>query len=77
MAGIVISLVLAAGLFGAIWGLVRARRRSADAHLPPGQLSADERRRLYKRLGIDPASLARAQNSNVIWLDPRRSRTRA
>lgn len=75
MAGIVISLVLAAGLFGAIWGL--ARRRSADAHLTPGQLSADERRRLYKRLGINPASLARAQNGNVIWLDPRRSRTRA
>jgi hypothetical protein len=77
MAGILLSLILAAGMFGAIWGLGRSRRKPDALRRVSGQLSAAERRRLYKRLGIDPALLARRQRSNVTRLDPDRSRTRA
>jgi hypothetical protein len=72
MAGITITLVLAMGMLGAIWLLLKPKRRALpDSSRLPGQLSAAERRRLYQRLGIDPAALARQRRSNVIWLDPR------
>ena len=76
MAGILISLILAAGMFAAIRGLALTRDRRPILPPMPGQLSVDERRRLYKRLGIDPAALARQQRSNVIWLDPSRAQPR-
>lgn len=72
MAGIVIALVLSVLMMGAIWMLLKPRRRhGVETARLPGQLSAVERRRLYQRLGIDPAALARQRHSNVIWLDPR------
>lgn len=59
MAGFVITALFALSLWGAIWLLVRRRRRNAAAVKLPGQLSPAERRRLYKRLGIDPVLLVR------------------
>jgi hypothetical protein len=72
MSGILISLALAIGMFGAIGALLRRRTPAA----PPvqGQLTAAERRRLYKSLGINPAALARQRHANVVWLDPHRAR---
>ena len=58
MAGIVITALLSASMWVAIWLLTR-RRRPADPPALPGQLTPAERRRLYKRLGIDPAVMAR------------------
>lgn len=72
MAGILISLALACGMSVAIWALFRPRRRSPEPRIP-GQLTAAERRELYRRLGIDPATMARQSHTNVIWLDPRRA----
>ena len=74
MAAMLISLILATGMFGAIWALTRRRAPK----LPPvqGQLTAAERRRLYRSLGINPAALARQNRTNVIWLDPHLSRSR-
>lgn len=72
MAGIVIALSLSAVMLGAIWLLLKPRRRAEpERQTLPGQLSAAERRQLYHRLGIDPAAMARQRRSNVIWLDPR------
>lgn len=72
MAGIIVALILSAVLMGTIWLLLSPKRRAGPLHTHlPGQLSAAERRRLYQRLGIDPAALARQRHSNVIWLDPR------
>ena len=75
MAGIAITLILAVGMLGAIWLLLaprgRKHNRKPQRTVLPGQLSAAERRRLYQRLGIDPAALARQRRSNVVWLDPR------
>jgi hypothetical protein len=72
MSGLVIVSLLAAAMMTMIW---IALGRKSQARRPelrlPGQLSAAERRRLYQRLGIDPAELARRRHSNVIWLDPR------
>lgn len=73
MAGLLISLLLASGMFAAIWALVRVRSSRAEAPRLPGQLTAAERRQLYKRLGINPATMARQSRSNVIWLDPNRA----
>lgn len=72
MPGIVVALLLAAGLFTMIWIAVggRSSRLKVEQRLP-GQLTAAERRRLYQRLGLDPAAMARQRQSNVIWLDPR------
>jgi hypothetical protein len=58
MAGIVITALLSVSMWMAIWLLTR-RRRPADPSVPSGQLTPAERRRLYKRLGIDPAVMAR------------------
>ncbi|MFD1610381.1 hypothetical protein ACFSCW_01040 [Sphingomonas tabacisoli] len=58
MAGIVITALLALSMWVAIVLLARHQRRAADLPALPGQLSAAERRRLYKRLGLDPALLA-------------------
>jgi hypothetical protein len=72
MAGIVIALALSVLMMGAIWMLLKPRRKvEVEMQRLPGQLSAAERRRLYQRLGIDPSALARQRRSNVIWLDPR------
>jgi len=72
MAGIVVALTLSVVMMGAIWLLLKPRRiRIVETPRAPGQLSAAERRRLYQRLGLDPAVLARQRRSNVIWLDPR------
>ena len=77
MAGILISFALAFGMFAAIWALARPRRhRLPEPPRMPGQLSAAERRRLYKRLGINPAAMARQSRTNVIWLDPTIGRRR-
>lgn len=76
MAGLLVSVILAAALAGSLWNLARVRTTRRPGRPLPGQLSAAERRRLYKRLGINPALLARQQRSNVIWLDPAPPRTR-
>lgn len=72
MSGLVIVLLLAAAMATMIWialGKANApRRRQPEL---PGQLSASERRRLYRRLGLDPAALARSPQSQAIWVDPR------
>jgi hypothetical protein len=73
MSGFVVVALLAAALMTMLW-VVRGQRRSqaqVEERRVPGQLSAAERRRLYQRLGIDPAAIARQRQSNVIWLDPR------
>jgi hypothetical protein len=58
MAGIVITALFAASMWAAIWVLTARRRRPVPPTLP-GQLTPAERRRLYKRLGIDPVVMAR------------------
>ncbi|NNM78330.1 hypothetical protein HJG53_15665 [Sphingomonas sp. ID1715] len=76
MAGILITLVLSMGMLAAIWLLLRPRRnRRPDAALP-NQLSAEERRRLYKSLGLDPQAMSRGDYPNVVWLDSRRAQKR-
>ena len=72
MSGLVVIILLAAAMAAMIWIAFSQRRRMAPA-VPKrlGQLSAAERRQLYRRLGIDPAALAADQRTNVIWLDPR------
>lgn len=72
MSGMVVTLLIATGMFTMIWiafghrrSRLRVERRTA------GQLTAAERRRLYKRLGLDPAAMTRQRQSNVIWRDPR------
>lgn len=73
MSALVVVLLLAAAMGAMFWVTLSARRpriRVEERRLP-GQLSAAERRRLYQRLGIDPAAMARQRQSNVIWLDPR------
>lgn len=76
MAGILITLALSMGMMTAIWLLLAPRRpRLPHARTPTrpmGELSADERHRLYQRLGLDPERMSRGQYSNVIWLDSRR-----
>lgn len=71
MSGLVVVLLLSAAMMTMVWIALghRPTRHKAEPRIP-GQLSAAERRRLYRRLGIDPAALARAQHSNVIWLNP-------
>ena len=72
MSAIIVALLLAAGLFTMIWVALGGRRsRLRVERRLPGQLTAAERRRLYQRLGLDPAAMARQRQSNVIWLDPR------
>ena len=58
MAGIVITALFAISMWAAIWVLTGRRRRPEPPALP-GQLTPAERRRLYKRLGIDPVVMAR------------------
>jgi hypothetical protein len=58
MAEIVITALFAISMWVAIWLLTRRRRRPEPPALP-GQLTSAERRRLYKRLGIDPVVMAR------------------
>jgi hypothetical protein len=73
MSGFIAILLLATAMMAMIWvalGGLRSRIRVEERRLP-GQLSASERRKLYQRLGIDPAAMARQRQSNVIWLDPR------
>jgi hypothetical protein len=59
MAGLVITALFTLTLWGAIWLLARRRRRALNTRALPGQLTPAERKRLYKRLGINPARLAR------------------
>lgn len=70
MAEIVITALFAIGMWGAIWLLTRPRRR-AERPAMPGELSATERRRLYKRLGIDPAVMARQRPYGGSVMRPR------
>lgn len=76
MAGILLPLALSMGLLAAIWLLLAPRRKRPVAPLLPGQLSEAERRRLYERLGLDPAVMTRQGQSNVVWLEPYRARRR-
>jgi hypothetical protein len=72
MSAFVVTFLLAAAMTTMIWIAMGSRARTRAIEPPlPGQLSADERRRLYERLGIDPAALARQRHSHVIWVDPR------
>lgn len=73
MSGVVVALLLAAGVFMMIWVVVKDRssRLRIEARRLPGQLTAAERKHLYRRLGLNPAQLDRNRQSNVIWLDPR------
>ena len=76
MSGAIVALLLAAGMFATIW--LAARKRAVRP--TPGQLSAAERRRLYRRLGLDPAAMARRPHPRSVWRDPNvvdRRRTRA
>jgi hypothetical protein len=80
MAGILITLALSMGMLAAIW-LLLAPRRSRLKHsrkLQPhaGHLSPRDRRRLYERLGLDPAAMSRSEYANVVWLDSRRDAKR-
>jgi hypothetical protein len=59
MAEIVITALLSVSMWVAIWLLGKRRRRAAPLPDVPGHLTAAERRRLYKRLGIDPEVMAR------------------
>lgn len=58
MAGIMITALFAISMWAAIWTLTGRRRRREPPALP-GQLTPAQRRRLYKRLGIDPVVMAR------------------
>ena len=73
MSALIVTALLAAAMATMIWIAISGRRSRlrVEEHRLPGQLSAAERRRLYQRLGLDPAALARQRHSNVIWLDPR------
>ncbi len=72
MSAFVVTVLLAAAMTTMIWIAIGSRSRARTPEHPlPGQLSAAERRRLYERLGIDPAALARQRHSRVIWVDPR------
>jgi hypothetical protein len=80
MAGILITMALSVGMLTAIWLLLAPRRprlkhSPRDSHLP-GQLSVEDRERLYRRLGLDPAAMRRGEYTNVIWLDSRRDAKR-
>jgi hypothetical protein len=82
MAGIVITALLSISMWVAIWLLTRRRRLPAPPPALPGQLTAAERRKLYKRLGIGPEVMARQRpyGGPVIPLQPelrRRRSTRA
>lgn len=72
MIGTVVVLLLAAAMTAMMWVALGGRpaRGRIEQRRMPGQISAAERRRLYERLGIDPAAMARQRNSNVVWLDP-------
>ena len=76
MAGVLITLVLSIGMLASIWLLLAPRRPRLKydprPHATAGQLSAEDRHRLYQRLGLDPAAMKRGDYSNVIWLDSRR-----
>lgn len=70
MAGLAVALCAVLAVWGALAiATKRRRRREIVQTRRPGQLSAAERRRLYQRLGINPATLARQSRTNVIWLD--------
>lgn len=59
MTEIVITALLSVSMWMAIWLLGRRRHRPMQSSGLPGQLTAAERRHLYKRLGIDPEVMAR------------------
>ena len=81
MSGIVITALLATSMWVAIWLLTGRRRREPELPTLPGQLTPAQRRRLYKRLGLDPALMARrrGQTARVIPFptEARRRSTRA
>jgi hypothetical protein len=83
MAGIVITALLALSMWVAIALLGRRKRRAPELPALPGQLTAAERRRLYRRLGLDPALLTRSQRRGEAIVTPfprpaqRRRSTRA
>ncbi|GAO40036.1 hypothetical protein SCH01S_42_00790 [Sphingomonas changbaiensis NBRC 104936] len=70
MAGIVITALFAISMWAAIW-LLAGRKRRAEPPGPPGQLTPAERRRLYKRLGIDPVVMARQRSYGWTVARPR------
>ena len=80
MAGILITLALSMGMLVSLSLLLAPRRvrlkESSRVNPLPGQLNAEDRERLYRRLGLDPAAMRRGQYSNVIWLDSRRDAKR-
>lgn len=78
MAGIVITALLALSMWVAIALLARRKRRAPDLPGLPGQLSAAERRRLYRRLGLDPALLAasRQRHEPIVIPFPRPAQRR-
>ena len=82
MAGIVITALLSISMWVAIWLLTRRRRQPVAPPAIPGQLTPAERRKLYKRLGIDPDVMARQRPYGAPALPPqpdlrRRRSTRA
>ncbi len=71
MSGFIIVGLLAAAMV-VMMSIAFGRRPPTIQQRPSSdRLSSQERRRLYQRLGIDPAALARDNMSNVVWLDPR------
>ena len=60
MAGLLITSILSLGMLTAIWLLLvpRPSRRAVrpQVEAPESGLTADDRRRLYEQLGIDPKS---------------------
>lgn len=71
MSALVIIILLTGAMAMMGWVALGQRRPKVVEQRRPGQLSAAERRELYRRLGIDPAAMARQSGSNVVWLDPR------